>query len=317
MALINAAANCYNELVKQLQKTAYIYALLAALLWGSTAATVKLLGMHLNNIQILFYTSAIAVVSLLVVAITQKKLHYLAKYGIKDYCRFAYLSLLGVFLYYLLLYQALHLVPGQEAFVVNYTWPIWTVIFAAIFIKEDLNARKILALVISFVGVAVVITRGSGFSIEGDTLYGNSLAMLAAMSYGAFSVLTKKYGYERVTSTMIYYAFSFVYVAVYLAVTPQQLTLPTQGEWVGLLWLGVFTSGIAFVLWQTALKHGDVTKMANIIFITPFLSLIYLAALAGESINLYSLLGATLIVSGAILQNILSTKKKTVNESPL
>lgn len=313
--LINVAANCYNELVKQLQKTAFIYALLAALLWGSTAATVKLLGMHLNNVQILFYTSAIAVISLLVVAIAQKKLHYLAKYGVKDYCRFAYLSLLGVFLYYLLLYQALHLVPGQEAFVVNYTWPIWTVIFAAIFIKEDLNARKILALAISFVGVAVVITRGTGFSVEGSTLFGNSLAMLAAMSYGAFSVLTKKYGYEKVTSTMIYYAFSFVYVTLYLAVTPQQLALPTQGEWLGLLWLGVFTSGIAFVLWQTALRHGDVTKMANIIFITPFLSLTYLAVLADENINLYSLLGATLIVSGAILQNIFSTKKKTVNES--
>ncbi len=289
-------------------KAAYVYALSAAVLWGSTAAVVKLLGSHLNNFQLLFYTSMIAAIGLLVVSLVQHKLYLLKKYRARDYFRFSYMALLGVFIYYVLLYEALHLIPGQEAFVVNYTWPIWTVIFASIFLRDKFGIKNFIALLLGFIGVVIIVTKGFGISFGEASLYGNGLALLAAASYGCFSVLTKKYNYEKVTSTMIYYAFSFIYVLIYLLAT-SQFVLPNSDEWPGLLWLGVFTSGIAFVLWQTALKKGEVSKMANIIFITPFLSLIYLALLANEKIDAYSLIGALLIVAGAMIQNFVKKPK--------
>lgn len=284
-----------------------VYALCAALLWGSTAAVVKLIGLGLNNIQILFFTSAIASISLALIVTFQKKWHIVKSYKAKDFGRFAYMSFLGVFLYYVLLYAALQLVPGQEAFVVNYTWPIWVIVFAVLILKEKLTAAKILAIVLSFIGVYIVVTRGHITSFDFSAIAGNILALIAACSYGLFSVLSKRNDDEKVTSTLFFYIFAFVYTSIYLGLF-SSLPQPSPTEWLGLLWLGVATSGIAFVLWQLALKHGETSKVSNIVFITPFLSLLYLAVLTKETILISSVLGALLIVGGLLIQSFRRNK---------
>lgn len=291
-----------------------VYALLAALLWGSTAAVVKLIGSGINNIQILFFTSAIASISLALIVTFQKKWHTIAGYRAKDYVRFAYMAFIGVFLYYMLLYAALQLVPGQEAFVVNYTWPIWVIVFAVLILKEKLTPIKVLAIGLSFIGVYVVITRGHITSFDFSAIWGNILALIAACAYGLFSVLSKRNDDEKVTSTLFFYLFAFVYTSVYLGVF-SSLPSPTPSEWLGLLWLGIATSGIAFVLWQLALKHGETSKVSNIVFITPFLSLVYLAVLAKEKILLSSVIGALLIVGGLVIQSVQSRTKRAKNKS--
>jgi drug/metabolite transporter (DMT)-like permease len=288
---------------------AYLYALSAALLWGTTAAAVKLLGIKLDSIQILFYTTFIASLSLFIIAAFQKRLSIVRSYKTKDYFRFSYMSLLGVFLYYTLLYAALQEVPGQEAFIVNYTWPIWVIIFAAFVLRERLDLLKLLAIILAFLGVVIVVSKGNIHNVNLKALHGNILALLAAISYGLFSVLSKRNDYEKVTSTMFYYLFAFVYVSIYILFF-SSLPLPTGKEILGLLWLGVFTSGLAFVLWQLALKYGETSKVSNLIFITPFLSLLYLAILTGEHIILSSIIGAVLIVSGLAIQSL---KNKTAD----
>lgn len=288
----------------------YIYGAFAALLWGSTAAVVKLLGIGLNSPQILFYSSAIATASLFCIALWQKKIGVVRTYKTKDFLKFAYMSFLGVFLYYILLFTALQRAPGQEAFIVNYTWPIWVVVFAAIILRERFNFRKALAVVMGFVGVLFVITKGDITSFDISAVDGNILALSAAVSYGLFSALSKLHDYEKVTSTMFYYGFSFIYVTLFI-IFFSELHTPTLKESVGLLWLGVFTGGLAFVSWQLALKHGDTGKMSNLIFITPFLSLIYLYVLTGEKVLLSSIVGALIIVSGIVIQ---SYRKKMPEE---
>lgn len=282
---------------------------MSAILWGSTAAVVKLLGINLNSLQILFYSSAIATLSLFVIALSQHKLHLVRTYTKTTYIRFAYMAFLGVFLYYVLLYTALQLVPGQEAFVVNYTWPIWVVVFASIILKEKFTNKKALAILFGFIGVAVVITKGNILGLEVTAMRGNALALIAAVSYGLFSVLSKKNDDEKVLATMFYYAFSFIYVSLFIVLF-SSLPMPTTKEWIGLIWLGVFTSGVAYVFWQLALKYGDTSKMSNVIFITPFISLVYLVVLTGEEILLSSIIGASLMVTGVLIQNYTPKKNK-------
>ena len=105
---------------------------MTVLFWGSIAAVVKLLLKNLNNFQILLYIALFATISLFIIVVSLKKIDIIKNYNLKDYCQFALLGFIGVFLYHVLLFTGLTFSPAQEAFIVNYTWPIWVSVFAVI-----------------------------------------------------------------------------------------------------------------------------------------------------------------------------------------
>jgi len=285
-----------------MKNKAYLFALMASLLWGSSAAIVKLLLKNLNNLQILLYASLFASISLFLIVLFQKKLSIIKNYTKKDYLRFAYMGFLGVFLYYFFLYLALTYLKAQEAFIINYLWPIMIVIFAVPILKEKFTIKKIIAIIISFIGVIIIATQGNIQQLHFAKPLGVLFAIIAALSYGLFSVLGKKQNDEKTTSMMFYYIFTFLYTLVAVLIfsfIPQTTGLQISG----LLWTGVVTSGGAFLLWFLALKYGDTTKIANIAFLTPFFSLIYIYFLLGEKIQMYSVVGLIFICIGIFVQN--------------
>lgn len=285
-----------------MKNKAYVFALTASLLWGSSASIVKLLLKNLNNIQILLYVSLFASIALFIIVVFQKKLSIIKNYKIKDYLRFAYMGFIGVFMYYFFLYLALYYLKAQEAFIINYLWPIMIVVFAVPILGEKITIKKIIAIIISFIGVVIIATQGNIQQLHFAKPLGVIFAIIAAISYGLFSVLGKKQNDDKTTSMMFYYIFTFIYtfIAVMIFgfiphVTALQLT--------GLLWMGLFTSGGAFLLWFLALKYGDTTKIANIAFLTPFFSLVYIYFLLHEKIQIYSIIGLIFICIGIFIQN--------------
>jgi drug/metabolite transporter (DMT)-like permease len=280
----------------------YIYVSLASIFWASTAAVSKLLLAHLDNLQVLFFSTLFASLSLLIISMVQGKFEVFKTYSFKDYAIFTMMGFIGVFLYRFFLQAAFMLMPVQEAFIVNYTWPIMVVIFAWIILKEKMNLKKVIGLLLSFIGVVVVTTKGN-FSVLNFSIGGVLFALAGAVVYGFYSVLGKLQTYEKFTSTTFFYIFSFIFSAISLflfssipSLSPEQLG--------GLLWLGIFPNGLAFVFWLLALKYGDTAKISNLIFMTPFLSLIYIYFLLGEKILLSSIIGLTIIVLGILIQSI-------------
>lgn len=284
------------------QKIGYMYASLAAIMWGSTAAVTKLLLNHLTNFQVLFYSTLFASLTLLVVCVAQGRLSEIKRYTVRDYATFAFMGFVGVLLYRYFLQAALELMPAQEAFIINYTWPIMVVVFAWLILKERMTARKLLGLFLSFFGVIVVSTKGD-FSVLSFSVGGVLFALAGAIAYGFYSALGKRQHYDKYTSTMFFYVFSFIYSAIFILGTSQVPAL-SAGQAGGLLWLGIFPSGLAFVFWLLALKHGDTAKISNLIFVTPFLSLVYIYFMLGEEILFSSVVGLVIIVVGILIQSI-------------
>jgi len=284
-------------------KKAYIFALLAVILWGSTASVIKLLLKDINSIQILMFSSFFASLGLFLIIVLQKKILLIRVYGIKDYFRFAYMGFIGVFLYYLFLYLALYYLKAQEAFIINYLWPLMIVLFAIPILGEKFNFRKIIAIILSFIGIVIIATRGNIEQLNFEKPIGVILAIMAAILYGLFSVLGKKHNDDRTVSMMFYYIFTFIYssVAVFLF---SFIPVVSGLQIMGLLWTGFITSGGAFLLWFLALKYGDTAKISNIAFLTPFISLIYIYFLLNEKIEIYSIVGLIFIVAGILFQNV-------------
>ena len=289
-------------------KIAYFYLGIVILLWGSAPATAKLLLKNLNNLQVLFFMTLIATVTLFLIAFFQNKLSLISKYKLRDYLTFAYMGSLGIFLYYLFAFGSLMLLPAQESTIINYLWPIMVVLFASLILKERLTSKKIVAIVLSFFGVYVVVSQGNLLNFTFSNGLGILLAFLGAVSYGLFSVLGKKQDYDRVISMMFYYLFSFIFVAFAILMF-SEIQLPNLYELIGLFWLGGVVSGVAYVLWFLALKYGETSTLSNLIYLTPFVALTYIYALVGEKISLSSVIGLIIITFGISLQLFKFNKK--------
>jgi len=196
-------------------KLSYLYVSLSVFFWASTAAVSKLLLINLDNLQVLFFSTLFASISLLLISFSQGKLAIVKAYTIKDYAIFALMGFVGVFLYRFFLQAALSLMPAQEAFIVNYTRPIMVVVFACIILKETMTWKKFVALLLSFLGVIIVTTKGS-FSALDFNVGGVLFALAGAVVYGLYSVLGKRQTYEKFTSTTFFYIFSFVFSSISL-----------------------------------------------------------------------------------------------------
>lgn len=282
-------------------KKEYLYAGISIFLWSTTATVTKLLLGSLNSMQVMLVSSLFAFVFLFIVCLIKGYLKELKSYTIKDYVRIAVTGILGTFLYHLFLYLGIDTLNASQAFIINYMWPIMSVLFACIILKERLTLRKSAAIILSFIGVIIVTANGNLLNIGKDSITGAVYCILGAVSYGLFTVLNKQKNYNKFLSMMLFYLaaliISFIYIVLFdggFELSGMQIT--------GLLWMGIFTTAIAFTTWALALEKGDTAKISNLAYITPFLSLVWTSLILKEELNIYSIVGLLVIISGIFVQ---------------
>ena len=288
----------YSEIY--VMKKTYFLAGVSILFWSSLATISKLLLGTMNSYQMLFVSALFAVAALIVIMLCTKRMALFKEYSLKDYATMVLIGLPGTFLYYVFLYAGTARLQASQAFIINYLWPIMSVVFACILLKEKLTARKIIAILLSFLGV-VTVAGGELANFSVDALLGVLFCIGAAVSYGCFTALNQKWHYDKYMSMMV----SFVVASLLSFVInlwvgePLSLNLLQVG---GLAFNGVFILAIATVTWALALDSGKTAKVSNLAYITPFVSLVWTFLFLGEPINPASVLGLVIIVLGIFIQ---------------
>lgn len=281
-------------------KKAYILAAISIFFWSTVATVTKLLMGSLSSMQVLCISTFFAGGFWLVFNIATGNIKKFKAYRAKDWLKTLCIGLPGTFFYYLLFYTGTDLMPASQAFIINYLWPIMSVIFACVILKEKLTVRKCIAIGMSFLGVTIVA--GSDLAtMNGQALLGALCCAVAAASYGLFTALNTKSGYDKRLSMMVFYFESFLLTFSILAVQGQ-LPRPELVQILGMGYNGIFTMAIASTGWAIALESGKTAKISNLAYITPFLSLVWTAVFLHEEIRWTSLLGLIVIVAGIFIQ---------------
>jgi drug/metabolite transporter (DMT)-like permease len=285
---------------KEQMKKTYFYAGVAIFCWSTVAATCKILLRELNNMQLLWMNSLIAGLFLLIINIAVGNFKKHKSYKIKDYFVMAVIGIPGTLFYYMFYYAGTDILPASQAFIINYLWPIMSVIFACVILKEKLTLKKVIAIMISFLGVGIVIG-GSMGEFNGQILLGELLCVLGAVSYGIFTALNQKMNYNKTMTLMISYLATFV-ITTLINLINGDIFLADSAQMAGFLWNGIFTVAIANTLWVIALEKGNTAKISNLAYITPFLSIIWTFIFLDETIRINSLVGLTIIIAGILIQ---------------
>ncbi len=287
-------------------KRTYILVGIAIFFWSTMATISKLLLGSFSGIQVLCISSFFAGVFLLIKNITTHNIQKLRFYKLRDIGVMILIGLPGIFLYNIFYYFGAAIMPASQAFIINYLWPIMSVVFACILLKEKMTVRKAVAFVLSFLGVVIVTAESLG-SLQVSALAGAACILFAAVCYGLFTALGQKFQYDKNISQMFTYFTTFVITAIMSVVGRETLQVGVL-ELLGFAWNGVFVMGVATTAWTIALESGNTAKISNFAYITPFASLIWTAIFLKEKISIFSVLGLIVIVAGILIQ--LKDKKK-------
>ncbi len=270
------------------------------LFWSTIATVSKLLLGTLSSMQVLCVSSLLGALFLLAVNLCSGAFKACRRYRVKDYAVMALIGLPGTFLYYVFLYAGTNLMLASQAFIINYLWPIMSVVFACILLKEKMTLRRGVAIGMSFIGVGIVAGNDL-LQFNPNTLIGAGCCILCAVSYGLYTALNQKYSYNKSIAVMVAYFTTFVLTAVILTVQGSSFTLQ-PAQLLGLAYNGMLTMALATTTWALALESGKTATISNLAYLTPFISLIWTFFILHEPIQWTSILGLAVIVLGIFLQ---------------
>ncbi len=284
------------------QKKAYLLAILAILFWSTVASAFKITLRHIDYQHLLFFSSLISFLFLLIYGVINRQIFQIRKLSMKDILLSMALGLLNPFLYYLILFKAYDILPAQEAMTLNYTWPLILALLSVPMLGQKLSLKSIFALLISFSGIIIIGTKGNPTSLEFSNWFGDLLALGSSVIWALFWLFNVKSKLNESLKLFMNFFWGSIYILILMLFTGG-IQMPDLYGMAGAAYVGIFEMGLTFVLWLKAMQLTERTdKISQLVFLSPFLSLFFIRIFVEEAIHTYTITGLILIVAGIILQ---------------
>ncbi len=279
---------------------ALLYLLACVMSWALIPVVSKFGQKDLDNHQFLFWSSLVSFAVLLITTIITKRSSQFLRLTGSDWLKSILLGLLGTYVYYILLYFAYANAGGMEVLVLQYTWPIFTVLFSLLILKEHLTRRKLVAIISGFLAVIIVVTKGEIRGIVFENLTVDLLVIIAAISFALFSVLSKKIQTDPLVLITIYFMTAAAASLISMLIM-SELVLPSRTSLIPILFNGILVNGFSYLFWIRALRLADASFIAPFVYFTPVISAIYILLFFNEPFSMIYLIGLGLVVLGGLV----------------
>ncbi len=282
------------------QTKAYIYALLTVFFWSTVATAFKIALKDMNNIQVLVVANITSLLVFGAILIMKGRFSGLRDITLSGLGLSSLQGLLNPFAYYLIVFKAYSLLPAQVAQPANFVWPVVLMLLSVPLLKQPLKLAGICSLLISFAGVLILSSHGNLGSFKIAEPVGISLALLSSLVWSLFWILNLRDSRDNLIKLFVSSLFSAFYVLVLACVTGDLFSLFSK-SFVAPIYIGLFELGITYVFWLKALQLSESTwKITSFIYLTPFISLIFIHFILHEQLYYTSVIGLCLIVGGIL-----------------
>jgi drug/metabolite transporter (DMT)-like permease len=295
----------------QAQKKAYFFALLSIIFWSTMGSAFKLTLGYITYTNLLLITSLISlgVIAIIITLLDRWPLFFRTTY--RDWLWSSLMGLLNPFGYYLVLFKAYSLITAQEAVALNYTWPLVLVLLSIPVLKQKIGFLTIVSVLISFCGALLVVSRGDLSFLSVKNPAGSLMALGSSVLWASYWLLNMKDKRKEEIKLLMNFIFGFIFSLIYCLIFTE-IQFPTGKALTGSLYIGIFEMGLTFFLWLTALKYSSTTaKITKLVYLSPFLSLIFIHFLVGEDIHLSTWAGLIMIIGGIGWDEFRTSGKKS------
>jgi drug/metabolite transporter (DMT)-like permease len=270
-------------------------------MWGSSFLWIKLALREVNPFMLVFFRVLFASSGLIFYFLFLRR-----RLAMRWWWVYAFVGFFNVaFPFVLISWAETHISSGLAS-ILNSTVPLFTMLIAAFFFKEDkMSLARGIGLVVGFSGVLVL----SYSKLEGNSEFQTLgiLAMLvAACSYGASSVFARKFDKDVTPEdhSMGQMLAGLIFITPAMLITNSPLHLPViPTTWIALAWLGLIGSFVAAVIWFALIYEIGPSRTSMVTYMFPLVGVLLGIIFLDEKLSWQLYVGGALILAGIYIVN--------------
>ncbi|WP_054951554.1 DMT family transporter [Numidum massiliense] len=224
-----------------------------------------------------------------------------------DIARFLLLGTLQTGIVFALVMYSMRFVAAGKSSVLLYSMPLWSIIFAAKFLREKVTRPQVYGVCLGSLGLVLLI----GFDIvlvqSARIIFGEALLVLAAMSWGLANVYYKR-AFPQ-TDPLQVCAYQMLFGAAGIALVAVVTEWGRPLTWTGtslfaLLFTGVLASAFCYAVWFFILTVVNTAQATIATLLVPIFGLLFSWLMLDEALTLQMLLGSACILGGIVVSQL-------------
>lgn len=281
-------------------------ALFAVIAWGASFIATKVALRDVSPITVVWLRFAMGVV-ILGVAVTVRRQFALPHKN--EWRYFALLGFLGITFHQWLQSTALTTSRASTTAWIVATTPVFMALLGWLALKEKLHWLQASGIVLAALGVLLVVTDGNLASISLGQFGqpGDVLVLISSVNWAVFSVLSRRGLASHPAARMMFYVMTlgWLFTSILFFSGPGLPEIPqlTINGWLGVGFLGIFCSGLAYIAWYDALQALPAAQLGAFLYLEPPVAVIVAALILAESFSVAALIGGLIILFGVWLVN--------------
>lgn len=289
-----------------MKKFAAIFILIAGMLWGCLGIFVRFLnGYGLFSLDIVFIRSIVTCIVMGLVIIFYNR--QLLKIALKDIWCFIGTGILSIVFFNYCYFKAMTVTSLAVAAVLLYTAPAIVMVLSFILFKESLTVKKIISLILTFIG-CVLVTGALTDPSQKVSGLGIFLGMGAGLGYALYSIFSRyaiEKGYHTMTITFYTFLFASIGTAFFANLPLIATTIQKDGSL--LLWcigMGIAGTVLPYLSYTLGLKYVENGKASIIASIEPVMATVIGILVFQEKLTILNLFGIALVLIALCICNI-------------
>lgn len=199
---------------------------------------------------------------------------------------------------WLLLFESYQRIGVSLSILINYCGPFIVIALSPIILKEKLQAHKVIALIIAFVGV--VLISGSA-AAGGISISGLICAILSAFAYANMVLANKKStAVTGMENSLLQLITTMIVVVAFCLITRRIPSAIESSSIFPILWLGLVNTGIGCYLYFSSISSIPAQSVGVLGYLEPLSGVVLSVAFLGEQMTLFQIIGGVCILAGAL-----------------
>ena len=281
----------------------YIPILLAVLFWGTSFVATKTALLEIKPVTVIILRLILATTLLTIIALYTKRNFSI---NLKSHGWILILAMIATFHLWIQVTGLQYTTASNTGWIIG-TAPIFMAILGLIFFKEKVTLLQMAGILIAMFGLLLLIGKGNILNIDLIKNKGDLLVLGSAFTWGVYSMVNKKISLSYSPLMTILYLFLLMLIII----TPFNLNSEAINSvihlsfigWISILFLGLFCSGIAYVIWARALRDMESAKVGAFLYFEPFVTVLAAWFFLNEVITLMMIASGLLITVGVFIVN--------------